>query len=182
MLLYHSGLDVIKEPDIAYGRKNADFGQGFYMTPDKEFAYKWSKARGTQMPIVNFYELDTDGLKVKEFFRSEEWFQYIYGNRNGKQDQLEADVVIGPIANDTLYNTLGITTSGFLEKEEAMELFMIGPEYIQVVIKTEAAKANLKWLSSEELTREQISEFQKKVQSEELEFQKIFAETLERIH
>ena len=37
MILYHVGFDIIKNPDIHYGRKNADFGQGFYLTDDKEF-------------------------------------------------------------------------------------------------------------------------------------------------
>lgn len=32
MLLYHTGYQEIREPDIHHGRKNADFGQGFYLT------------------------------------------------------------------------------------------------------------------------------------------------------
>ena len=42
MKLYHAGRDEIREPDIYRGRKNADFGQGFYLTPDREFAYRWA--------------------------------------------------------------------------------------------------------------------------------------------
>ena len=38
MRLYHTGYEEIREPDIYHGRKNADFGQGFYMTADEEFA------------------------------------------------------------------------------------------------------------------------------------------------
>ena len=38
MKLYHAGKEEIREPDIYLGRKNADFGQGFYLTPDREFA------------------------------------------------------------------------------------------------------------------------------------------------
>ena len=46
-----------------------------------------------------------------------EWFDYIFSNSNGKKDYLsEYDVIIGPIANDTLYDTLGILTSGFIKK------------------------------------------------------------------
>ena len=43
MLLYHTGPVEIRQPDIRYGRKNADFGQGFYLTPNIEFAEKWVK-------------------------------------------------------------------------------------------------------------------------------------------
>ena len=176
MLLYHAGFDVIKEPDINYGRKNADFGQGFYTTPDKEFAYRWAKESPGKKTIVNHYELDTNGLVVKTFDRSEEWFEYIYANRHLKPDELEADVIIGPIANDISYDTLGITTSGFLDKNESMGLLMIGPEYVQVVIKTEKAKAQLEWLASDELTSQQLAEYQKVMSKENEEFQKLFAE------
>ena len=33
--LYHASLDEIREPDIYRGRKNADFGQSFYLTPEQ---------------------------------------------------------------------------------------------------------------------------------------------------
>ena len=34
MKLYHTGNAEIRKPDIFLGRENADFGQGFYLTPD----------------------------------------------------------------------------------------------------------------------------------------------------
>ena len=43
MRLYHTGAVEIREPDILRGRKNADFGQGFYLTPDMEFARRWAR-------------------------------------------------------------------------------------------------------------------------------------------
>ena len=33
MTLYHTSYQIIREPDVRYGRKNADFGQGFYLSP-----------------------------------------------------------------------------------------------------------------------------------------------------
>ena len=41
--LYHAGFQVIPSPDVRYGRKNADFGQGFYLTADKAFAQKCAR-------------------------------------------------------------------------------------------------------------------------------------------
>ena len=38
MVLYHTGYQEIRVPDIRHGRINADFGQGVYMTADEEFA------------------------------------------------------------------------------------------------------------------------------------------------
>ena len=46
MLLYHTGFEVIKAPDVHHGRRNADFGQGFYLTTDAGFCP--SLGRSTQ--------------------------------------------------------------------------------------------------------------------------------------
>ena len=42
MRLYHASDRVIKEPDVNRGRRNADFGQGFYLSPDREFSVRWA--------------------------------------------------------------------------------------------------------------------------------------------
>ena len=141
MQLYHTGFQEIRTPDVHHGRKNADFGQGFYLTADAAFARRWAKERLGMQTVVNTYELDTEGLSVHRFTRSREWFEYIFANRSGSPDRLEADVVIGPIANDTIYDTFGIITSGFLKEEDALRLLLIGPEYRQIALKTEKAAA-----------------------------------------
>lgn len=113
-----------------------------------EFTRRWAG----QNAVVNTYELDESGLAIHRFARSAEWFDYIFHNRRLK-DSLAADVIIGPIANDTIFDTLGIITSGFLKPEEALKLLLIGPEYTQVAVKTEKAAAGLKWISSERIER-----------------------------
>ena len=115
MILYHTSDREIVYPDIHHGRKNADFGCGFYLTPDREFTYRWARDNA----VVNEYELDENGLDMHVFLRDREWFEYIYNNRR-LNDELKADVIIGPIANDTIFDTLGIITSGYLKPEEAM--------------------------------------------------------------
>lgn len=181
MLLYHTGFDQIKEPDVHYGRKNADFGQGFYLTAESEFAHRWAGEKKDAKTYVNSYELDTEGLVIHRFQRDEEWFQYIYGNRHLKPDELEADVIIGPIANDTIYDTLGIVTSGFLEPEEAMQLLMIGPEYQQITLKTKKAAEHLQWLGAEEISSDEIAKYHETVAAEEAEYQRLFAAELEKL-
>ncbi len=148
MKLYHTGREEIRRPDIRRGRRNADFGPGFYLTPDLEFARRWAGADA----VLNVYELDEEGLQVRRFRRDEDWFRYIFHNRRA-QDSLSADLVIGPIANDTIFDTLGVISSGFLDAADAMKLLMIGPEYTQVAVKTEKAAARLRWIRSEPLPR-----------------------------
>ena len=68
-------------------------------------------------------------------------------------DDLSVDVVIGPIANDTIFETFGIISSGFLKPEDALKLLLVGPEYTQVAIKTEKAASRLKWRQSDRVAR-----------------------------
>lgn len=148
MKLFHTGTSEIREPDITHGRKNADFGQGFYLSPDMDFAYRWAAADS----VINEYELDEEGLQIHRFGRDTDWFEYIFNNRRGN-DTSDADIVIGPIANDTIFETFGVITSGFLSSGDAIKLLMVGPEYTQVALKTEKAARKLRWIRSERITR-----------------------------
>ena len=172
MKLYHTSDREIRKPDIHIGRRNADFGWGFYLTPDREFTYRWARSNA----VVNEYELDEAGLAIHVYSRSIDWFQYIFQNRRFK-DSLASDVVIGPIANDTIFDTLGIITSGYLKPEDALKLLMIGPEYTQLAIKTEKALAQLRWIRSEQIHRADEAT----LKSEQESYQKAFAAELERI-
>ena len=104
---------------------------------------------------------------IHTFKRSVDWFNYIFYNRRAK-DSITADVIIGPIANDTIFDTFGIISSGYLNPKEAMKLLMIGPEYTQVAIKSE---------QSERITG--LEEGQRK--AEEEAYQAAFAEVMQEI-
>lgn len=173
--LYHASYVEIKEPDIHYGRKNADFGQGFYTSQDYSFVTKWVIPKKDASIYINHYVLDDSGLKIKRFTRDEEWFDYIYNNRRVKDILLDFDVIIGPIANDTIYDTLGMTTSGFLSKEEAMKLLMVGPCYDQTVIKSSAASKALKWIKTDILPDSEASKNIDFVKKEEQSYQEELA-------
>lgn len=182
MKLFHSSLSIIESPDICRGRRNADFGQGFYLSDDHEFACRWARYRKDQKTYVNHYELDTYGLRIRYFDRNEEWFGYIFANRRGRDDLYAGyDIVIGPIANDTIYDTFGIFTSGIIEDETALKLLKAGPEYIQIVIKSDKAAANLKWIGAEELSSDQLSAYQLVLKKEQEEYQKQFVKILEEM-
>lgn len=172
MKLYHTSNTEIRNPDIYRGRKNADFGQGFYLTPDMDFTYRWAGKDA----IVNEYELDEEGLLIHRLRRDEDWFNYIFHNRRVR-DGLSVDVVVGPIANDTIFETLGIISSGLLSPADAMKILMIGPEFTQVAIKTEKAASQLKWIRSEKITK--LDEAYRR--AEQAEYDAAFAEVLQEI-
>lgn len=180
--LFHTGYQIIREPDIKAGRKNADFGQGFYLSDNKEFCKRWARERKGLTTYLNRYEFVTDGLNVKYFTRSAEWFEYIYNNRAGGADSLaEYDVITGPVANDTIYDTWGIITSGLLAKEDALQLLMLGGVYEQYVIKTKKAAEALRFVSAESIPHEKIAAYRETVRQEEERYQQLFVEALTRI-
>ena len=121
---------------------------------------------------MNAYELEPDDLKILELKRDEEWYGYIFHNRNGYPDRFrDVDVLIGPIANDTIYDTWGILTSGFLSKEKSLKLLSLGPEYSQVVIKSSKALSHLRFLSSSVIPKDTVYENKKKQREEEKAYQ-----------
>lgn len=177
--LFHTGFSIITAPDITAGRKNADFGQGFYLSDDLEFSKRWARTRKDRKTYLNEYELDTAQLRVKRFGREQEWYDYIFANRTGAADALaDYDVITGPIANDTIYDSLGITTSGFIKKDQALRLLMIGPVYEQTAIKTEKALQALRFVSAAEIREEEIASYRGIVREEEESYQQQFVRLL----
>ena len=126
--------------------------------------------------MINEYELSLDDLNVYRFERDEDWFRYIFHNRRGR-DNLNADVIIGPIANDTIFETYGVISSGYLKPGEALKLLMIGPQYVQITIKTEKAAGQLKWVSSQKAEKPDL----KSRKQEQEEYSLAFAEVLQQI-
>ncbi len=179
MKIYHAGFDIIERPDIRHGRANADFGQGFYVSPNEEFSRRWAKHRKGEKTYINTYELDLKDLKILELQRDETWFSYIYDNRYHREDtNNEYDLIRGPIANDTIYDTFGIITSGILSKEEAMKLLLIGKEYEQIVLKSEKAVSHLKFISYEEVSEEEIASYHDLLMKEQEDYQERFVTLL----
>ena len=132
--------------------------------------------------FVNRYELHTDDLQIKRFERDEDWFHYIFSNRRRLPDALQTfDVIIGPIANDALFNTFGILTSGMLGDAVAMALLQLGPAYTQVVLKTERAKEALRFLGAATLDHDTLAANKMRLAAEEAAFQTLFSETMQRL-
>lgn len=158
MELYHVGFNIIKEIDLKHGRINADFGQGFYLSNDLDFSKKWAQISDDKDTIINYYSLNDKDLKILNFKeRNNDWIDYIFKNRNGYADiYKDYDVIIGPIANDTIFNLYGILTSGLINNETALKILNNDPLYYQIVIKSEKAKSQLKFLKYEILDKDII--------------------------
>ena len=181
LVLYHTGFSPLPAPDVRYGRVNADLGQGFYLTPDRDFARRWAKLRAGRTAYVNAYALDPDGLRVKRMTRGREWFELISANRAGRVREPDCDVIVAPIANDTIYDTWGVLTSGLVSPETALRLLAAGPAYTQVALRTDRAAANLRFLGAEPLPEAEILAGRDLQRQEEIAYQAEFLSLLREL-
>ena len=131
---------------------------------------------------MNVYELDITNLRIWTFKRAADWLEYILQNRKGGVDiHGDCDMIMGPIATDTLFETYGIITSGLLTQEQALELLSIGPDFTQVAIKTEKGANALIWLESYEPDAAAMEEVLANYKREKELFDAAFAEALDRM-
>lgn len=179
MKLYHTGFQIIKTPDLTIGRKNADFGPGFYLSDNEEFSRRWAREKSGFTTYLNTYEFSPDDLNIKNLSRDGEWFDYITSNRFDKPDMFSCfDVIIGPIANDTIFETWGLLTSGLVERNQALQVLNLGPHYTQIVMKTEKALSSLHFLDAVEIPSTEIASYKEKLHKEEEKFQEEFVKVL----
>lgn len=119
-IIYHESYMEIEFPEIRKHRFTKDFSWGFYCTKIKEQAEIWAEKFNTS--IVNVYEVkDIDSLNIKRFEDyTDEWLEFVVKCRSGSTH--EYDVVIGPIADDTIYDYIEAYTYGQMNKEKFFEL------------------------------------------------------------
>ena len=129
--LYHGSYIEVKNPMTNVGRKNLDFGQGFYLTNIKEQAEAWSKIIATRKgknikPVVNVYNFDyfrtkNIGYRFNEFETYNiEWLKFVVDCRNGKDVFSDYDIVIGGVANDKVIDTVEDYEKGIITAEQAL--------------------------------------------------------------
>lgn len=132
MRLYHGTNEPFDVIDITKSRKGKDFGLGFYLTPSRKIAQDQANKKAENfggIPIVYAYEIEEEKLNelnTKIFDCSEytkEWAIFIRKNRqNRTRKQLHNyDVVIGPIADDTVGYQIRRLEDGIISKEQFLE-------------------------------------------------------------
>ena len=154
MIVYHGGSVAISVPDLVHSRKAVDFGPGFYVTPIREQAIRWSEKRKRRdgTAVVSRYEFDeaaVDGLKILRFDSySEEWLDFIVACRR-LQDASDWDIVVGGVANDKVFDTLEAFFDGFATKEQTIGRLRIATPNLQICLRSEVALRALTFLGSE---------------------------------
>jgi len=158
MILYHGSIDTIEHPKILEQQRLLDFGKGFYLTSSVEQAERWAlikmkRTGGKAKAIVNCYRPTDDlihhsQLKTKIFYEAtEEWLDFILMNRSS-DIQHGYDMVTGPVANDTLYQTLTLFETGILTKSETIARLKIHRLFDQYSFHTPEALACLNFVDA----------------------------------
>ena len=63
MIVYHGSDHIVKAPLFYGGKRNNDYGHGFYTTESLELAKEWACAKNTD-GFANRYELDMEELAI----------------------------------------------------------------------------------------------------------------------
>lgn len=128
--LYHGSTVSIDRIDLRMSRPNKDFGRGFYLSADRQQAWRMGEFKALTeggVPVMNTYLFDESVLTFNGYTR--EWADFIFLNRNNKtyKPAHDYDIVYGPIANDRVgvqigkYEAGDITLDQFLENLKYMK-------------------------------------------------------------
>lgn len=129
MICYHGSDTVVDKPKILESKRPLDFGGGFYVTTSELQAKAWAKKvayrNNSSRKCVNRYEFDLEKaeteIKVINFTKADEkWLDFICRNRSGKSTG-QYDIVIGPVADDTVYRVVIEYENGDIDKESALK-------------------------------------------------------------
>jgi len=129
--LYHGSYLEVSQPLAKAGRKNLDFGHGFYLTIIKEQAEAWARIIASRKgrsiePVVSVFQFDeekakADGIRFKVFNAYDiEWLDYVVDCRKGKDVSNNFDAVEGGVANDNVIDTVEDYEKGVITAEQAL--------------------------------------------------------------
>lgn len=170
MTLYHGSENIIEAPEFGKGARNNDYGKGFYCTENIELAREWACAKN-KSGYVNVYEFDLTGLKVLNLndgqYHILNWLAILADNRTYWQrgsiaeeakeyikthfllDVSPYDVIIGYRADDSYFSFAQDFVSGLISFQKLSEAMRLGKLGEQIVLKSEKAFQQLKFIGYE---------------------------------
>lgn len=148
--LYHGGKEIVKFPEIRIAKYNKDFYFGFYCTNFKEQAERWASRYGS-VGVVNEYSYEpSENLRVLVFpDMTEDWLDFIVSCRLGNSH--DYDIVVGPMANDTVFNYVQSFADGEISRAAFWELAKFKRPTHQISFHTARALATLEFLRAYEV-------------------------------
>jgi len=159
--LYHGSNQAVEQPRLLKPTHPMDFGAGFYTTTNyqqaADFAKKVTIRRKMGKPIVTAYEAKENILrskyKILEFHSADKtWLDFVTTNRQILNPEIDAEIVIGAVANDDVIEVVRLYENGVYTVEETLRRLKIKTLYNQYVFRTQKA---INELSAKEATNVQ---------------------------
>lgn len=164
--IYHGSEKIVEKPIFGGGRKNNDFGLGFYCTASKELAKEWAVSN-LYDGISNCYTLDTEYLNILNLNSSDysilNWIAVLVEHRvfsiknpvarRAKRYLLENfsinvnafDLIIGYRADDSYFDYAESFLNNAISVEQLARAMKLGKLGEQIVIKSKFAFSKLKY-------------------------------------
>ena len=129
MTLYHGSYLGVPAPLTGVGRRELDFGPGFYVTTLREQAERWAHRvcviRAVDTPILSVYDFDEGNLpkdvrRLRLEHYDREWLDFIVSSRRGEEPWKDYDVIEGGVANDQVIDTVEDYYAGRITAEQAI--------------------------------------------------------------
>ena len=164
MIVYHGSDVVVERPVLLTPKRTLDFGAGFYTITSKNqaisFSQKVMNRNDSQTKEVSMYEINLGKMKNKlEVLKFDEpngdWLDSVFSIRQGIYSGKQYDVIIGAVADDTIYRVFSLYEAGLLDREETLKRLKIRKLYNQVIFCTENALTYLHYIGQLDINKEE---------------------------
>lgn len=173
MIIYHGSDKKIESPIYKGGRRNNDYGYGFYCTEYPDIAREWAVAHDRD-GVINSYELDVSKLNVLRLddYSVLTWLAVLLQNRfftidtplayEAKRyiisefgiDYSDYDIIIGYRADDSYFTFAQDFLRNVISYEQLKKAMHLGELGEQIVLKSELAFSRISFITSETVLRE----------------------------
>ena len=129
MILYHGSTVLVDNPRIITGENFLDFGVGFYTTSSYEQAERWARIKmrreKKEIGYVAVYDFDYEAAQSVAMIPSfhtafMDWLHFVVNNSQGAPFRNPADMHIGPVADDNVYQSIRLFETAILSAEETV--------------------------------------------------------------
>ena len=176
LTIYHGSSQIVKTPAFGLGRKNNDFGLGFYCTESLDLAKEWAVS-SLRDGFANRYILDTEYLRILNLNNPEytilNWIAVLVENRlfsiktpiarRAKQYLIEHfsinvnayDLITGYRADDSYFDFAEAFLNNTITVEQLSRAMRLGKLGEQIVLKSEFAFSKIKFEGFEAAMKDQ---------------------------
>ena len=145
--LYHGSYLSVPAPLTGVGRRELDFGPGFYVTILHDQAERWARRvcviRALDTPTISTYEFDetllpADVHRLRFESYDQQWLDFIVSSRRGEEPWKDYDIIEGGVANDQVIDTVEDYYAGRITAEQAIGQLRFAKPTHQMCISSQA--------------------------------------------